>query len=55
LYCNIPDESNARYGEPLRPEFPGTIYHPTSRGNARQKVFLVMPIAFRLALPRLLT
>ena len=24
---------------PLRPEFPGAIYHLTSRGNARQKVF----------------
>ncbi len=24
---------------PLRLEFPGAIYHLTSRGNARQKVF----------------
>jgi REP element-mobilizing transposase RayT len=25
---------------PLRPEFPGAVYHLTSRGNARQPVFL---------------
>jgi REP element-mobilizing transposase RayT len=25
---------------PLRIEFPGAIYHVTSRGNARRKVFL---------------
>ena len=24
---------------PLRPEFPGAVYHLTSRGNARQKIF----------------
>jgi len=28
---------------PLRLEFPGAIYHLTSRGNARQKVFLTDP------------
>ena len=25
---------------PLRLEFPGAVYHLTSRGNARQKIFL---------------
>ena len=25
---------------PLRPEFPGAVYHLTSRGNARQKIVL---------------
>ena len=25
---------------PLRPEFPGAVYHLTSRGNARQRIFL---------------
>jgi putative transposase len=25
---------------PLRLEFPGALYHVTSRGNARQKIFL---------------
>ena len=25
---------------PLRIEFPGAIYHVTSRGNARRKIFL---------------
>jgi REP element-mobilizing transposase RayT len=25
---------------PLRPQYPGAIYHLTSRGNARQKIFL---------------
>lgn len=25
---------------PLRLEFPGALYHVTSRGNARQKVYL---------------
>jgi hypothetical protein len=24
---------------PLRSEFPGAVYHLTSRGNARQKIF----------------
>ena len=24
---------------PLRLEFPGAVYHLTSRGNARQKIF----------------
>jgi hypothetical protein len=28
---------------PLRLEFAGAIYHLTSRGNARQRVFLVIP------------
>ena len=27
------------YGAPLRLQFPGAVYHLTSRGNARQKVF----------------
>ena len=26
---------------PLRPEFPGAVYHLTSRGNARQKIFFI--------------
>jgi REP element-mobilizing transposase RayT len=25
---------------PLRIEYPGALYHVTSRGNARQKIFL---------------
>ncbi len=25
---------------PLRIEFPGAVYHLTSRGNARQRIFL---------------
>ena len=25
---------------PLRPEFPGALYHVTARGNARQTIFL---------------
>jgi len=25
---------------PLRLEFPGAVYHVTSRGNARQRIFL---------------
>ena len=25
---------------PLRIEFPGAVYHVTSRGNARRKIFL---------------
>ena len=25
---------------PLRLEFPGAVYHLTSRGNVRQKIFL---------------
>jgi len=25
---------------PLRLEFPGAVYHLTSRGNARQKIFV---------------
>ncbi len=29
---------------PLRIEFSGALYHVTSRGNARQDIFLVMMI-----------
>jgi putative transposase len=38
--CN-PTACLKKYGvaRPLRPEFPGAVYHLTSRGNARQRIF----------------
>src|SRR4051795_2123209 len=36
----LPFRSSALMARPLRIEFPGAIYHVTSRGNARQAIFL---------------
>ena len=52
---------HALHGTTLRLEFKGAVYHLTSRGHARQKVFfsdtdreLFLRISLRPDLPRLL-
>ena len=55
LYCHVGPINEVVMARPLPLEFAGAIYHLTSCGNARQKVFFSDAVAFRLALPRLLT